>query len=127
MMKGKITANQEAIIELEVIGVTRPEKIEAVIDTGFDGELSLPSDFIRHLKLQRIGEMPVILGDGSTVDLDVYLAKVLWHGALHEVDVLRTDGDALIGMSLLSGSRLTLDIVTDGDVTITALPSRNRG
>ena len=122
MMVGKITAEQEAVIELEVIGVNRPENIAAIIDTGFDGELSLPSNFIKRLKLQRIGEMPVILGDGSTVDLDVYLAKVLWHGAAREVDVLRTDGDALVGMALLKDNRLTLDIVTDGAVTIEALP-----
>ena len=56
MMNGKITAELKAVIELEVIGATQPEKITAVIDTGFDGELSLPSDFINRLKLQRIKE-----------------------------------------------------------------------
>lgn len=44
MITGKIVDNQEAIIELEVIGINRPEKIEVVIDTGFTGELTLPSD-----------------------------------------------------------------------------------
>ena len=122
MMKGKITAELEAVIELEVIGATQPEKITAVIDTGFDGELSLPSDFINRLKLQRVGDLPVILGDGSTVNLDVYLAKVLWHGAPRDVDVLRTNGAPLVGMELLKDNRLTLDVVTDGEVTIEALP-----
>ena len=56
MMNGKITAELEAVIELEVIGATQPERITVVIDTGFDGELSLPSDFINRLKLQRIKE-----------------------------------------------------------------------
>lgn len=37
MIIGRITNNQEAIIELEIIGLSRREKIEVVIDTGFDG------------------------------------------------------------------------------------------
>ena len=37
MITGKITANREAIIELEVIGSNQKrEKVEAVIDTGFN-------------------------------------------------------------------------------------------
>jgi hypothetical protein len=36
--------------------------------------------------------------------------------------VLQADGGPLVGMSLLYGSRMTLDIVDDGDVIIDALP-----
>ena len=56
MITGKITANREAIIELEVIGSNQKrEKVEAVIDTGFNGYLTLPNDLINYLKLQRAG------------------------------------------------------------------------
>lgn len=45
MIIGKITANREAISELEVIGSNqKKEKVEAVIDTGFNGYLTLPND-----------------------------------------------------------------------------------
>ena len=118
MITGKIVNNQEAIIELEVAGVVHPQKIEAVIDTGFTGELMLSGDLIDFLELPRVGELPIILGDGNRVGLDLYLGIVLWHGEQRIVQVLRTDGKPLIGLSLLYGNRLTLDVVTDGTVTI---------
>lgn len=122
MMTGKIKANREAVIELEVIGLVRRAKIEAVLDTGFTGYLMLPSDLINHLRLQLIGNRNVILGDGTTVTLDLYRAKVLWHDIERIVYVLRADAELLVGMSLLHRSRVRLDVVTNGNVTIEALP-----
>ena len=46
MISGKITADKEAVVELEVFGLTRREKIAIVVDTGFTGHLLLPNDFI---------------------------------------------------------------------------------
>ena len=48
---------------------------------------------------------------------------VLWQGEERIVQVLSTDdGKALVGMSLLYGNRLTLEVVPDGKVTIEPLP-----
>ena len=122
MITGKITANREAIIELEVIGSNQKrEKVEAVIDTGFNGYLTLPNDLINYLKLQRAGSRRAALGDGNIVVLDMYLAKVLWHGQEQDVLALQADGGPLIGMSLLYGSRLVLEVIDNGDVTIDSL------
>ena len=81
----------------------------------------LPGDLIDRLGLPRVGELPITLGDGQAVDVEMYLAIVLWHDEERIVQVLRTDGKALVGMSLLYGNRLTLDIVIDGEVTIETL------
>ena len=122
MITGKITTNREAIIELEVIGLNQSrEKVEAIIDTGFNGYLTLPNDLINYLNLQRAGSRHVTLGDGNVVVLDMYFAKVLWHGQEREVLALQADGGALIGMSLLYGSRLVLEIINNGNVTIESL------
>lgn len=121
MITGKITVHQEAIIELEVVGLNQPSKIKAVIDTGFTGYLTLPSTLIDRLKLQQAGEQITILGDENRVVLKRYVAKVLWHGAERNVYVLQAEGGPLIGMSLLYGSRLILDVITEGNVTIEAL------
>lgn len=110
------------MIELEVIGSAQRTKIEAVLDTGFTGYLTLPSNLINHLRLQLIGTRNVILGDGSNVTLDLHRAKVLWHNIERIVYVLRSDAELLVGMSLLHGSRGTLDVVTNGNVTIDVLP-----
>ena len=121
MMKGKITEHQEAVIELEVNGLNQSMKIEAVIDTGFTGYLTLPSALINRLNLQQAGEQLTILGDENRVVLKRYVTKVLWHSVKRNVSVLQAEGGPLIGMSLLYGSRLILDVVTDGDVTIDTL------
>ena len=122
MITGKINANREAIIELEVIGSNQKrEKVEAAIDTGFNGYLTLPNDLINYLKLQLAGSRHVTLGDGNVVVLDMYLTKVLWHGQEREVLTLQADGGPLIGMSLLYGNRVMLDVIDNGDVTIDSL------
>ncbi len=122
MITGKITANREAVIELEIIGsIQEKEKVEGVIDTGFNGYLTLPNDLISYLKLHLAGSRHVTLGDGNVVVLDMYFAKVLWHGQEKEVLVLRADGGPLIGMSLLYGNRVMLEVINDGNVTIDSL------
>ena len=122
MITGRVSANREAIIELEIVPTNRRnETIEAVIDTGFDGYLTLPRNIVKRLKLQLAGNRRATLGDGNTVVLDVYLAKVLWHRNEREILVLQTEGGPLIGMSLLDGNRVTLVIESGGAVTITPL------
>lgn len=51
----------------------------------------------------------------------MYFAKVLWHGQEREVLALQADGGPLIGMSLLYGSRLVLEVINNGNVTIESL------
>lgn len=122
MITGKIVDNQEATIELEIVNVNDTEKVEAIIDTGFTGELTLPGNLIDRLGLPQIGELPIILGDGNEIEVGLYLGMVLWQGEDRIVQVLRTDGRPLVGMSLLYGNRLILDVMTDGEVTIETLP-----
>ena len=55
MITGKITVHQEAVIELEVGSLNQSTKIEAVIDTGFTGYLTLPSVLVSRLNLHRLG------------------------------------------------------------------------
>ena len=123
MINGQVTANREAVIELEIVSSDQKiERVEAVIDTGFNGYLTLPSDLVNRLNLQLAGNRRATLGDGNTVVLDVYLAKVIRHGREREVLVLQAEGGPLVGMSLLYGNRVILTIVSGGDVIIDPIP-----
>ena len=51
----------------------------------------------------------------------MYLAKVLWHGQEQDVLALQADSGPLIGMSLLYGSRLVLEVMDNSNVTIDSL------
>ena len=122
MILGRVTADRDATIPLEIVGPNRQwQQTEAVIDTGFNGFLTLPPALVHSLRLPLVGNRRAALGDGSIVVLDVYFAAVLWHDQEREVLVLQADSAPLVGMSLLSGNRVTLDIVDDGDVLIDEL------
>lgn len=122
MISGRIR-NREAIIDLEVSASgQQPQQIEAVIDTGYNGCLTLPSNLVSALQLPFAGHRRGTLADGSVTRLDVYLASVVWHGQQRDVLISQAAGTPLIGMSLLAGSRMSIDVVDGGDVTIEELP-----
>jgi clan AA aspartic protease len=119
MITGRVTALREATIGLTVTGSNqRQQVLEAVLDTGFNGFLTLPNHVVRALGLPFVGNRRVTLGDGSIVALDLYLATVFWHAQEREVLVLQADGGPLVGMALLSGNRVVLHVIDDGEVLI---------
>jgi predicted aspartyl protease len=75
MIAGKV-ANREALIELELGHADQTITTAAVIDTGYNGYLTLPSDLITDLGLPFAGYRSGTLADGSTVVLNVYLETV---------------------------------------------------
>ena len=46
----------------------------------------------------------------------------MWHNQPRNIQVLATEGGALLGMSLLYGSELRMRIESGGSVSIEALP-----
>jgi clan AA aspartic protease len=95
--------------------------VDALIDTGFTGFLILPLSVINNLNLQLYSREEGILGDGSTRIFDVYTGLVIWDGELRQIDVNAAETTPLVGMSLLYGYRMQLDVIEGGTVTIQAL------
>lgn len=123
MITGRVTAQRDAMVRLVVFDSTRqPHDVDAVIDTGFNGFLTLPRVMVQTLQLPLAGNRRVTLGDGSTVVLDLYLATVLWDTQPREVLVLAAEGGSLMGMAMLYGHRVILHVVDNGDVLIDPWP-----
>lgn len=123
MIIGQVTADQEAIIPLIVRGPHGEElEIEAIVDTGFTGFLTLSGPAIAGLNLVFREMSDFVLADGSVVSLEVYRGTVVWDGSDHGILVLAADGTPLVGMSMLHGSRVTLAVVDGGQVMISSLP-----
>lgn len=115
--------NLEASIEIEVFDAAgQPQQVLAVIDTGYNGHLTLPAEKIAFLGLSLAGQRRAKLADDSLVLLDVFQGSMTWHGARKNILVSQAEGGALIGMRLLAGSRLTIDVVNRGRVSIETLP-----
>lgn len=124
MMQGIVDQNCEATIRLVVGNVdSQRQMIDAVIDTGFTGFLTLPSSVLADLNLRAYRREEGILGDGSTCIFDVYRGLVIWDGELRRIDINESDTEPLVGMSLLYGYRMQLDAIEGGTVTIQALSS----
>jgi clan AA aspartic protease len=112
----------EARIRLEVRGRRGLKReINAVIDTGYTELLSLPPGLIKALGLRWKAFGRAILADGSECIFDVYSAKVIWDGQVRVIRVDKADAEPLIGMSLMKGHELAMQIRTGGRVTIKRL------
>jgi clan AA aspartic protease len=125
-MKGKVHAN-EARLQLKVLGPSKKvARVEAIIDTGFSGWLTLPKPMIDWLGLQFIGPGRVQLGNCSIVDFDVYEVRVQWNRSYQRIFVDESPCTPLVGMSLLSNCELNMQVRQGGKVTIRPLAKRHR-
>ncbi|HSF18101.1 MAG TPA: clan AA aspartic protease [Vicinamibacteria bacterium] len=95
--------------------------MDAVIDTGFDGWLSLSSSQIANLGLPFRSRGRAMLADGSEQLVDMHEGRVIWDDETIRIVVDAAETAPLIGMSLMHGFRLTADIVEGGEVTIERL------
>ena len=122
MITGTVTSFYHATIRLMVRGPDgRQREIEAVVDTGFDGALSLPHSDIAALGLPWRRRGRALLADGSEALFDIYEATVTWDDAPRRVAVDAAEIEPLIGMRLLRGYELTVQAVVGGRVLIKAL------
>lgn len=122
MIAGLVTGDRQAVIHLTVRGPAGQEQeIEAIIDTGFDGWLSLPSSVIVPLGLVWRQRGRALLADGRESVFDIYEATVVWDGEARRVPVDEAETAPLVGMSLLEGCELTVQVRSGGNVIIRPL------
>ena len=123
MITGVVTPDRMLLVRLPICGPAGSEtEVEAIIDTGYNGTLTLPLDVIHQLSLTAQGSCEVTLADGSTADLDIFRATVVWDDLPMSIELLAAEGGAAIGMTLLPGYRVCFDAVDGGPVTIMAIP-----
>ena len=122
MLTGTVSDDLQAWIPVEVFDSNRqPRPIEVVLDTGFNGQLSLPAATIRRLELPEESSRLAVTATGDRVSLTSYTVTILWDGQPRIVEVVEADSEPLLGMELLLDSRVTLDVRDGGPVTIEAL------
>lgn len=122
MIQGVVNLRCEAMLPV-VIGnmIGQKQIVDTVIDTGFNGFMTLPSIIISALELPWTASDIVTLGDGSEALFDLYAATIIWDGQYREIDVAESETEPLIGMALLYGYRLQIDVIESGIVRIEAL------
>ncbi len=120
MIRGRVGEDaSEAFLTIPLFdGLGNRIVVEFTVDTGFTGTLSLPHRFVESMNLPFVGRGFAVLADGSVVETRVYFVRVFWHGRTREVRVIATEGDPLVGMSLLRGSKLFMDVSPGGEVVV---------
>jgi predicted aspartyl protease len=122
MISGVMNAYHEARIRLPGRAVGgQPRGIDSILDTGFNGSLTLPPDLIAELGLPWRTRGLVLLANGSQEPCDIYAATIVWDGKPRRILVEAADTDPLVGMALLHGHDLRMQVVAGGAVTIEAL------
>lgn len=118
MMQGNVTR-----LQAEVGIVFRfPDKpsmeIQFVVDTGFEGALTLPPAAVTALGLPFFQEMNANLANDVSIRTDVHIATILKDGQEIEVLVLAMGRRPLLGTALLADKELIVQFVENGLVTI---------
>jgi clan AA aspartic protease len=127
MINGDINSNLEAVISLEIIVQNRKRRqIDAVIDTGYNGYLTLTPALVANLRLTWLDRGSGTLADDSEIAFDIYVAHVVWNDKPREIPVDVTESTPLIGMALMEGYELKAQIRSGGKVTLKPLPRGKR-
>jgi clan AA aspartic protease len=110
------------LIRLTIHGLRgRQQEIEAVVDSGYTGWLTLSSSVIQALDLRWQTFGRGTLADGSVSHFDVYRAKVSWDARVRSAFVDEFDATPLEGMRLLAGFEFRMQVRERGRVTIKRL------
>ena len=122
MIRGSVNARHEGVVRLRVRGPGGAElSVDAIVDSGFTASLSLPLDVVSTLALIRQSGGTAVLADGSIRQFDLFAAEVAWDGHWRAVLVSAVGNESLLGMRLLAGHLLKVEVVPGGGVEILPL------
>jgi clan AA aspartic protease len=122
VISGTVNSGLEAVVRLSIRGPQGEIETEAIVDTGFNGTLTLPPGLITKLNLRSTSRSEAVLADGSKVSIDLYEVLVLWNDRLLRIPVGAADSDPLLGMALLYGHEVAIRVLEGGEVFIQGLP-----
>ena len=121
MIEGVVNAAHEPVVTLTMQGPSgQSQEVEAVIDTGFTGFLTVTPALATELGLALEGTSRATLANGSEVTFDVYDVAVLWDSQPRYVLADAVGTTLLVGMRLLARHSLDIELVDGGRVVIQA-------
>ncbi|HVF61596.1 MAG TPA: clan AA aspartic protease [Thermoanaerobaculia bacterium] len=122
MIVGEVNSLPEAVVRLAVRGPAGQEReIEAVVDTGYTGALTLPAELISELALPFRSLTRALLADGRETICATHEANVKWGQQIRRVSILAAETGPLLGMALLYGYELRIEVTDGGRVSIREL------
>ncbi len=122
MIQGVVNAAYEAVVSLTLQSAEgRTQEIEAVLDTGYTGFLTLPPTLVSELGLPFAYVGRAFLANDDQVEFNVHNVTLLWDGELRDIEADATGSTPLVGMLLLDGHSLNIEVESGGEVVIQAM------
>ncbi len=105
--KGLVNENAEAVLPVRLLNES---VIECVLDTGFNGSLLLPRDFVEANSMIFAGREEVVMVEENSIEIDTAIAEINWLAEKFSVRILVSEtNEALIGTQMLAGSILEIN------------------
>jgi predicted aspartyl protease len=124
-MRGAVSANSEGklvakcFVQLVSSPVVRSENILAIIDTGFTDALAVPESCLKS-GWEKGKKLPLVINSlKGPVTVERVEIEFLWDGIQTKAVALVTEKHALIGMELMQGRTLTIQVENAGIWSIT--------
>ena len=122
MTGGRVTEDLKAKIEIAIRdGDGVWNVLEAVIDTGFNGQLALPDETVQSLGLILHRSRRVTPAIGGTRVVASGNVDVRWNNIPRRARVIQAGTEPLIGMEFLWNHRIVIDAIANGAVSINPL------
>lgn len=121
MIQGVVNAAYEPVISLTLEGPAgQTRDIQAVVDTGYTGFLTLPSALVAELQLPFVNTGWALLANDDEVRFSIHGVTVLWDGQPRDIEADVAGSVPLLGMRLLDQHNLNIDVERGGPVVINA-------
>ena len=119
MIRGTVNDDLEPMVVLEISnGDGQYQAVEALMDTGFTLDLTLPPDTVARLGLKHVDRIPIFLADDRRIYASLYEGSVRWFGRDRRIHVIAAEGEPLFGMSLIEDCQDTFRARRGGEVLI---------
>jgi len=106
LIEGIITEDDVPTIAVEF----GSQRWQAIIDTGFNGELELPERLRPHVNARFVGRATSLLAANQLIEKDLFLVDFPFDGRIVRAQATFVDGDEiLVGTGMLRDYRLQID------------------
>jgi len=114
MLKGVVNDRDEPVVGLRLISSnSRSHLHPVIIDTGFNGNLSVPEKLAKRYGWPWIGNESYEIATGDVVEQKVFLGEIRWFGIQQQVYAVASHADdILMGTRLLRQRQLNINFRT---------------
>jgi predicted aspartyl protease len=109
-MESYVNEYGHPIVGITVVGSRGSATAEAILNTGFDGDVCLPTQVAIQLGLELAATQLIELADGTRKRELIFAGEGIFEDETRKVEIILTEGqDTLIGTRLLAHKTLEIN------------------